>query len=114
MFWSKSTSAQTRATEKAQAMRWTMIAGAGMGFAVFAAFYIADAGLKITFASARFLVLVFGFSSLQLSFIPLVLGPLIAGSGGRGTVSFRMGPRHYGCQCRGRDRHRRRLSCNRI
>ena len=45
--------------------------------------------LKITFASARFLVLVFGFSSLQLSFVPLVLGPLIAGSGGHGTVSPR-------------------------
>ena len=87
MFWSKSTSAQTLATQKAQAIRWTMIAGAGMGFAVFAAFYVADAGLKITFASARFLVLVFGFSCFQLSFVPLVLGPLIAGSGGRGAVS---------------------------
>jgi hypothetical protein len=87
MFWSKSTSVQTRATEEAQAIRWTMIAGAGLGFAVFAAFYVADAGLKITFASASFLVLVFGFSSFQLSFVPLVLGPLIAGSGGRGTVS---------------------------
>jgi len=71
----------------AQAIRWTMIAGAGLGFAVFTAFYIADAGLKITFASASFLVLVFGFSSFQLSFVPLVLGPLIAGSDGRGNVS---------------------------
>ena len=71
----------------AQAIRWTMIAGAGLGFAVFTAFYIAEAGLKITFASASFLVLVFGFSSFQLSFVPLVLGPLIAGSGGRGNVS---------------------------
>ena len=70
MFWSKSTSAQTLATQKAQAIRWTMIAGAGMGFAVFAAFYVADTGLKITFASARFLVLVFGFSCFQLSFVP--------------------------------------------
>jgi hypothetical protein len=87
MFYSKSMSAQTRATDNAQAIRWTMIAGAGLGFAVFAAFYVADAGLKITFASASFLVLVFGFSSFQLSFVPLVLGPLIAGSGGRGTVS---------------------------
>jgi hypothetical protein len=41
----------------------------------------------ITFASVKFLVLVFGFSSPQLSFVPLVLGPLIAGSGGLGTVS---------------------------
>jgi hypothetical protein len=87
IFWSKSTSAQTRGTEKAQGIRWTMIAGAGMGFAVFAAFYVFDASLKITFASAGFLVLVFGFSSFQLSFVPLVLGPLIARSGGRGTVS---------------------------
>ena len=87
MFYSKSMSAQTRATDNAQAIRWTMIAGAGLGFAVFTAFYIAEAGLKITFASASFLVLVFGFSSFQLSFVPLVLGPLIAGSGGRGNVS---------------------------
>jgi len=87
MFWSKSTSAQTRPTQEAQALRWTMIAGAGMGLAVLAAFYIADADLKITFASAKFLVLVFGFSSLQLSFVPLVLGPLIVGSDGSGIVS---------------------------
>jgi hypothetical protein len=87
MFWSKSTSVQMRATEEAQAIRWTIIAGAGLGVAVFAAFYVADVGLKITFASASFLVLVFGFSSFQLAFVPLVLGPLIAGSGRRGTVS---------------------------
>jgi hypothetical protein len=86
-FWSKSTSAQTLPTQEAQAIRWTMIAGAGMGLAVLAAFYIADADLKITFASAKFLVLVFGFSSLQLSFVPLVLGPLIVGSDGSGIVS---------------------------
>jgi hypothetical protein len=89
MFWSDSMSAESRGTEKAQAIRWTMIAGTGMGVAVFAAFYVADTGLQITFASARFLVLVFGFSSLQLSFMPLILGPFIAGSGGRGTVSPR-------------------------
>ncbi|MGA3310138.1 MAG: hypothetical protein ABSD08_16225 [Xanthobacteraceae bacterium] len=87
MFWSEPTSAQARATEQAQAIRWTMIAAAGIGLVVFAAFYLADARFKITFASVRFLVLVFGFSSPQLSFVPLVLGPLIAGSGGLGTVS---------------------------
>src|SRR5262249_44578728 len=83
--WSKS--AQACAMEKAQAIRWTMIGGAGLGFAVFAAFYVAEEGLKITFASPSFLVLVFGFSSFQLSLVPLVLGPLITGSGARGTVS---------------------------
>ena len=86
MFWSKPMLAQARA-EKAEAIRWTMIAGAGLGFAVFAAFYVADAGLKITFASPSFLVLVFGFSSFQLSLVPLVLGPLVTGSGASGTVS---------------------------
>jgi len=86
MFWSKPMFAQARA-EKAEAIRWTMIAGAGLGFAVFAAFYVADAGLKITFASPSFLVLVFGFSSFQLSLVPLVLGPLMTASGARGTVS---------------------------
>jgi len=87
MFWSELTSAQARATKEAQAIRWTMIAGVGIGLVVFAAFYLADARFEISFASARFLVLVFGFSSPQLSFVPLVLGPLIAGSGGLGTVS---------------------------
>jgi len=86
MFWSKPMLAQARA-EKAEAIRWTMIAGAGLGFAVFAAFYVADAGLKITFASPSFLVLVFGFSSFQLSLVPLVLGPLVTGSDASGTVS---------------------------
>ncbi len=85
--WSKPSSAAARATEEAQGLRWTMIAAAGIGLVIFAAFYLADARFKITIASARFLLLVFGFSSLQLSFAPLVLGPLIARSGGVGTVS---------------------------
>ena len=89
MFWSEPTSAQAHATEEAQATRWTMIAGAAIGLVVFAAFYLADARFEITFASPKFLVLVFGFSSAQLSFVPLVLGPLIAGSDGLGTVSPR-------------------------
>ena len=86
LFWSEPTSAQARAAEEAQTLRWTMIAGAGIGLVVFAAFYLADVRFEITLASPRFLVLLFGFSSAQLSLVPLVLGPLFAGSGGLGSV----------------------------
>jgi hypothetical protein len=63
-----------------------MIAGAGIGLVVFAAFYLADVRFEITLASPRFLVLLFGFSSAQLSLVPLVLGPLLAGSSGLAAV----------------------------
>ena len=82
MFWPKPTVAQMHA------MRRTMIvAGAGVGLVVFAIFCLTDARYEITLSSSRFLALVLGFSCLQISFAPLILGPLIGGSGRRGIVN---------------------------
>ena len=66
-----------------------MIAGLGIALAAFLAFHLASVEFQLTFANAGFLGMVFGFSSVQLSFAPLVLVPLVAGSGGIGTVSPR-------------------------
>jgi hypothetical protein len=82
MFWPKPTFARMHA------MRRTMIvAGAGIGLAVFAIFCLTDASYEITLSSSSFLALVLGFSCLQISFAPLVLGPLIGRSGRRGAVN---------------------------
>jgi hypothetical protein len=82
MFWPKPTFVRMRA------MRRTMIvAGAGVGLVVFAIFCLIDACYEITLSSSRFLALVSGFSCLQISFAPLVLGPLIGRSGMRGAVT---------------------------
>ena len=81
MFWPKPTFAQIH-------MRRTMImAGAGVGLVVFAIFSLTDARYEITLSSSRFLALVLGFSCLQISFAPLILGPLIGGSGRLGIVN---------------------------
>jgi hypothetical protein len=63
-----------------------IVAGAGVGLVVFAIFSLTHARYQITLSSSSFLALVLGFNCLQISFAPLVLGPLIGRSGRRGTV----------------------------
>jgi hypothetical protein len=63
-----------------------IVAGTGVVLVVFAIFCLTHAHYGITLSSNSFLALVLGFSCLQISFMPLVLGPLIGGSGG-GTVN---------------------------
>jgi hypothetical protein len=70
-----------------KAKRLTSIAAAVIGFAILIAFHLANAGAGLTMGSARFLGLVLGFSSAQLSFVPLVLAPLIIGARGFGTLT---------------------------
>jgi hypothetical protein len=82
MFWPKPTFARMRSMR-----RTTIVAGAGVGVGVFALFSLADARYQISLSSSNFLALVLGFSCLQISFAPLVLGPLIGRSGWAGTVS---------------------------
>jgi hypothetical protein len=82
MFWSKPTFGRMRGVQG------TMIAaGTGVGLVVFVIFCLTHARYEITLSSSSFLALVLGFSCLQISFAPLVLGPLIARSGRRGTVN---------------------------
>jgi hypothetical protein len=76
MFWPKPTFVGVGAMR-----RTTIVAGAGFGLVVFAIFCLTDARYEITLTSSTFLALVLGFSCLQISFAPLVLGPLINRSG---------------------------------
>ncbi len=64
-------SAPARRPRTKRAARWTTIAGLGIALAAFLAFHLASVGIcRLTFANAGFLGLVFGFSSVQLSFVP--------------------------------------------
>jgi hypothetical protein len=74
------------AAADASAQRRTAYAGAAFGIAALLAFCLADARFQVAFAGPAFLGLVFGFSSLQLSFVPLVVAPLIAGTSPAGRL----------------------------
>src|SRR5262249_31839591 len=57
--------------------RRLVLAGGGLYLVmIVAGFLIADAYLQISFASSEFLALLFAFYCAQLSFVPLVLGPV--------------------------------------
>jgi hypothetical protein len=76
------------ASMEATATRRTLVAGGGLALAFAAAFWVADASLQISFTSSTFLALLFAFCCAQLSFAPLVLGPIVGRvRGGFGTVS---------------------------
>jgi hypothetical protein len=86
-FWPELVSAKAQAAE--EATRRTVMAGGGLYLVmIIAGFLIADAYLQISFTSSEFLGLLFAFYCAQLSFVPLILGPVIGRrSGGFGTVS---------------------------
>jgi hypothetical protein len=74
--------------EAAVATRCVVIVGVGFLIVVAASFLMAGASLRISFASSAFLALLFAIGSAQLSFLPLVLGPIIAQTNRRaGAVS---------------------------
>ena len=103
--------AQAELTEVEARARWrTVAAGAGLTVAIAAAYYVAGEYLQVTLTSSAFLALLFAFSCIQLAFVPLVLGPLIARPDARsGTVSPRMGARHSRSRRRCRRSRRRNL-----
>jgi hypothetical protein len=86
-FWPELASAKAQAVE--EATRRTVMVGGGLYLVmIVAGFLSADACLHISFASSEFLGLLFAFCCAQLSFVPLILGPVIGRrSGGFGTVS---------------------------
>jgi hypothetical protein len=86
-FWPDLASAKAQAAE--EATRRTIMAGGALYLVMtIAGFLIADAYLQMSFASSEFLGLLFAFYCAQLSFVPLILGPVIGRrSGGFGTVS---------------------------
>jgi hypothetical protein len=70
------------------AIRRTVIAGAGFFLAVVISFFLADALLRIGFATSAFFALVLAFCCAPLSFAPLVLGPMLLWANDhRGAVS---------------------------
>jgi hypothetical protein len=86
-FWPELASAQGEAAEKAR--RRAVLAGGGLYLVIIiAAFLLADGYLQMSYTSSEFLGLLFALCCAQLSFVPLLLGPLIGrGSAGVTTVS---------------------------
>jgi hypothetical protein len=78
----------TAAAAEATARRRVLIAGSGLYLAMFAALCLADALSETNSVSLGVLALLFALFCAQLSFVPLVLGPVIGrGVAGDGTVS---------------------------
>jgi hypothetical protein len=67
--------------------RGTLIAGLVIGLLVLTTFLLADIGAEHTFGIAGLLGAMLAFSSAQIALAPLVLAPLLAGSGRFGTVT---------------------------
>jgi hypothetical protein len=86
-FWRERSSPAVEAAEGTA--RRLVAAGGGLYLAmIVAGFLIANAYLQISFTSSEFLALLFAFSCAQLSFVPLILGPVVGRtSTGFGTVS---------------------------
>ena len=77
------------AAPETSAKRRTLAAGAGFCVAIALTSCLADAYLKISFTSSAFLALLFAFCCAQLSFVPLILGPLM---GRTGAASVALSP----------------------
>jgi hypothetical protein len=69
-------SAQGQPAEEAK-RRAVMMGGGGYLVMIIAAFLLANAYLQISFTSSEFLGLLFALCCTQLSFVPLLLGPLM-------------------------------------
>ncbi len=67
--------------------RRTLIVGLVMGLSVLTTFLLADARFAHGFGVAGLLGAIFGFSSAQMAFAPLVLAPLFAGTARFATVT---------------------------
>jgi len=89
-FWPELMSRSAQAAKEAIATRRTIMAAGALYLVIIIVFYVADRYRQIGFASSTFLALLFALYCAQLSFVPLILGPVIGRtSGGRGTVSPR-------------------------
>ena len=83
----RSQSTSTAGTADGGRARATLIAGLVFGLLVLATFLLADLGAEHTFGIAGLLGAMLAFSSAQIALAPLVLAPLLAGSGRFGTVT---------------------------
>jgi hypothetical protein len=71
----------TAAAQEPTAKRQTLAAGIGLCVVIALTSCLAAAYLKISFTSNAFLALLFAFFCAQLSFVPLILGPLMGRAG---------------------------------
>ena len=77
-----------QAVGEGRTTRRAVIAGSGLYLAVALVLCLADAYLPAAFGARQFLAVPFAFFCAQLSFVPLVLGPMVGrAAGGGGTVS---------------------------
>lgn len=89
-FWPEPASGQAQPADEAIATRRTMKAGVGFFLAIVAVFLAAETSFQISFSSNTFLALLFACCCAQLSFVPLVLGPIVGRTNGRFAT---VGPR---------------------
>ncbi len=77
-----------QAVDEGRTTRRAVITGSGLYLAVALVLCLADAYLPAAFGARQFLAVPFAFFCAQLSFVPLVLGPMVGrAGGGGGTVS---------------------------
>jgi hypothetical protein len=79
-------SAPADQSAEAKARSRAVAAGGVLCLMILLAIYVVEERLHVSFTSSRFIGLVFAFGCAQLAFAPLVLGPLIGGTAGSGTV----------------------------
>jgi hypothetical protein len=80
LHWPEATPGQTEPAREATARRRTLVIGGILALAVAVAFCVADAFLHIGLTSNTFVALLFALCCAQLSFVPLVLGPIVGRS----------------------------------
>jgi len=96
-FLSNQTSSEAE-NDETIAIRRTIIAGAGFFLTVVISFFLADALLRVGFATSAFLALLLAFCCAQFCFAPLVLGPmLLRANGDLGAVSPQWALTVMGC-----------------
>ena len=96
-FWPEPASSKAE-NDETIAIRRTIIAGAGFFLTVVISFFLADALLRVGFATSAFLALLVAFCCAQFSFATLVLGPMLLwASGDLGAVSPQWALTVMGC-----------------
>ena len=87
-FWPESSSGDAQAAECRAATWRTVLVGSGLYLIMAALFCITGEKLRLSFGSNEFIGILFAFGCAQLSFVPLILGPVIGRTrGGLGAVS---------------------------
>ncbi len=88
--WPEPAPGHAQVADQAITKRRAVMAGGGLYFVMVAALYFDNTYLQTSFMGSKFLALLFAFYCAQLSFVPLILGPIIGRThSGFGTLSGR-------------------------